>query len=59
MNENFIHEEIKRRFRMGNACYHSVQSSCLMSKNIKIRIYKTRMLPAVLQNLVSEIKGET
>jgi hypothetical protein len=33
-----------------NACYHSVQnllSSCLLSKNLKIRIYKT-ILPVVL-----------
>jgi hypothetical protein len=35
----------------GNACYHSVQnllSSRLLSKNIKIRIYKTIILPVVL-----------
>jgi hypothetical protein len=46
-----IHEEIKRRLNSGNACYHSVQnllSSRLMSKNIKIRIYKTIILPVVL-----------
>jgi hypothetical protein len=35
----------------GNACYHSVQNllfSRLLSKNIKIRIYKTIILPVVL-----------
>jgi hypothetical protein len=35
----------------GNACYHSVQnllSSRLLSKNIKIRIYKAIVLPVVL-----------
>jgi hypothetical protein len=35
----------------GNACYYSVQSllsSCLLSKNFKIRIYKTKILPVVL-----------
>jgi hypothetical protein len=35
----------------GNACYHSVQnvlSSHLLSKNIKIRIYKTIILSVVL-----------
>jgi hypothetical protein len=35
----------------GNACYPSVQnlsSSRLLSKNIKIRIYKTTVLPVVL-----------
>jgi hypothetical protein len=35
----------------GNACYHSVQnilSSRLLPKNVKIRIYKTIILPVVL-----------
>jgi hypothetical protein len=39
------------RFKPGNACYHSVQnllSSRLLSKNVKIRIYKTIILPLVL-----------
>jgi hypothetical protein len=43
-NQNLIQEEIKRRLNSGNACYQSVQnllSSRLLSKNIKIRIYKT------------------
>jgi hypothetical protein len=43
--------EIKRRLNSGNACYHSVQSllsSRLLSKNSKIRIYKTIILPVVL-----------
>jgi hypothetical protein len=42
-NHNFIYEETKRRLNSGNACYHSVHkllSSHLLSKNIKIRIYK-------------------
>jgi hypothetical protein len=46
-----IQEEIKRRLNSGSACYHSVQSllsSRLLSKNIKIRIYKTIILPVVL-----------
>jgi hypothetical protein len=36
---------------LGNARYHSVQnllSSCLLSKNVKIRTYKTIILPVVL-----------
>jgi hypothetical protein len=48
---NLIQEEIKRRLNSGNACYHSVQnclSSHLLSRNIKIRIYKTIILPVVL-----------
>jgi hypothetical protein len=39
------------RLESGNACYLSVQnflSSCLLSKNLKIRIYKTIILPVVL-----------
>jgi hypothetical protein len=43
--------EIKSRLNSGNACYHSVQnllSSRLISKNLKIKIYKTVILPVVL-----------
>jgi hypothetical protein len=49
-NQNLIQEEIKRRLNSGNACYHSVQilSSSLLSNNLKIRIYKTIILPVVL-----------
>jgi hypothetical protein len=50
-NQNLIQEEIKRRLNSGNACYHSVQnllSSSLLSKNLKIRVYKTIILPVVL-----------
>jgi hypothetical protein len=46
-NQNLIQEEIKRRLSSGNACYHSVQSllsSRLLSKNLKMRIYKTIIL---------------
>jgi hypothetical protein len=48
---NLIQKEIKKRLNSGNACYLSVQnllSSRLLSKNIKIRIYKTIILPVVL-----------
>jgi hypothetical protein len=50
-HQNLIQEEIERRLNSGNACYHSVQnllSSRLPSKNTKIRIYKTIILPVVL-----------
>jgi hypothetical protein len=43
-NQNLIHDEIKRRLKSGNVCFHSVQnllSSRLLSKNLKIIIYKT------------------
>jgi hypothetical protein len=46
-----IQEEIKRRLNSGNGCYRSVQnllSSHLLSKNVKVRIYKTIILPLVL-----------
>jgi hypothetical protein len=47
-NQNSIHEEIKGRLKSGNAFYHSVQnllSSTLLSKNIKVRVYRTISLP--------------
>jgi hypothetical protein len=50
-NQNLIQEESKRRYNSGSACYCSVQkllSSHLLSKNVKIRIYKTVILPVVL-----------
>ena len=50
-NQNSIQEEIKSRGKSGNACYHSVQilsSSSLLSKNIKIKVYRTIILPVVL-----------
>jgi len=42
-NQNYIQEEIKSRFKSGNASYHSVEnlsSSSLLSKNLKIKIYR-------------------
>jgi len=50
-NQNSIAEEIKSRLKSGNASYHSVQnfsSSTLLSKNLKIKIYRTVILPVVL-----------
>jgi hypothetical protein len=50
-NQNSIKEEIKCRLMSGNACYHLVQnhlSSSLLSKNLKIKIYKIIILPTVL-----------
>ena len=46
-----IQKEIKCRLKAGNSCYYSVQtllSSRLLSKNLKIKIYKTITLPVVL-----------
>jgi len=42
--QNYIQEQTKSRWKSGNACYHSVQSllsSSLLSKNLKIKIYRT------------------
>jgi hypothetical protein len=50
-NQNSIQEEVKSRLKSANACYYSVQnllSSRLLSKNLKIRIYRTIILPFVL-----------
>ena len=50
-DQNSIQKEIKSRLKLGNACYHSVQNllfSSLLSKNLKIKIYRTIILPVVL-----------
>ena len=42
---------IKRRLKLGNACYYSVQNLLpfrLLSKNLKIKIKRTIILPVVL-----------
>ena len=44
-------EETKSRSKSGNACYHSawnLLSSSLLSKNTKIKIHRTVILPVVL-----------
>jgi hypothetical protein len=49
-NQNDIRDEIKSRLN-SNVCYYSAQnllSSHLTSKNLKIKIYKTVILPVVL-----------
>jgi hypothetical protein len=46
-----LRRKCKKKLNIGNACYHSVQkllSSHLLSENIKIKIYKTIVLPVVL-----------
>ena len=50
-NKNSIQEEIKSRLKLGNACYYWVQnllSSSLLSKKLKIKIYRTIILSVVL-----------
>ena len=49
--QNSIQEEIKSRLKSANACYYLVQNilfSSLLSKNLKIKIYRTVILPIVL-----------
>jgi hypothetical protein len=49
-NQNDIYDEIKSRLNSGNACYYSVQnllSSHLITRNLKIKLYKTAILPVV------------
>ena len=50
-NTNDIREEIKSRINMGNACYYSLEkilSSRLLTKKLKVKTYKTIILPVVL-----------
>jgi hypothetical protein len=50
-NQNSFQEEIKSRMNLGSTCYHLVQhilSSSLLSKNLKIKIYRTIILHVVL-----------
>ena len=50
-NANDIHEEIKRRINMGNACSYPLEkilSSRLLSKKLKLKTYKTIILQVVL-----------
>jgi hypothetical protein len=45
-DQNYMNEEIKSRLNSGNACYHSAQSlsSLLLSRNVKVKIYKTTVV---------------
>jgi hypothetical protein len=49
-DQNYIQEVVKRRLMSGNACSQSVQnhlSSSLLSKNLKIKIYRTIIKPVI------------
>jgi hypothetical protein len=48
-NQNSIQGEIKSRLKSGNACYlvQNILTSSLLSKNLKIKIYRTIILPVV------------
>jgi hypothetical protein len=49
-DQNCVNKEVKSRLNSGNACHHSVQSllsSRLLSRNVKVKICKTIILPVV------------
>jgi hypothetical protein len=62
-DQNCVHKEIKSRINSENACYNSVQgvlSSRLLSRNVRVKIYKTIILAIVFygcETWVSHIKG--
>jgi hypothetical protein len=64
-NQNDINDEIQRRLNLGNVCYYSVQnllSSPLISKNLKIKIYKNVIFSSYavwVLNLVSHFEEGT
>jgi hypothetical protein len=46
-----MHEENNSRLHLGNSCCHSVQSPLsfrLLSGNVKVKIYKTIIVPIIL-----------
>jgi hypothetical protein len=50
-DQNCMHKEINSILNSGNACYHSVQSllsSRLLSRYVKVGIYRTIIQPVVL-----------
>jgi hypothetical protein len=56
-NQNLIHEEIKRRLHMGNACYHSVSEPfrllicCLKT----LKYTKSAVLPLLCMGMKSDL----
>jgi hypothetical protein len=50
-DQNCMQEYINSKLISGNACNHSIQSllsSRLLSRSVKVKIYKTIILPVVL-----------
>jgi hypothetical protein len=49
--QNDFHEEIQSRLNLICVCYHSIQNllfPCLLSKNVKSRIFRSMILSLVL-----------
>lgn len=59
--QNGMHEEIKSKFHSGKARYQRLLFFHLLSKHKKIKIYRTIILPCLVQtqNLVSHFLGRT
>jgi hypothetical protein len=50
-DQNYMYIANKSRLNSGTACYHSVQnllSARLLSRNLKVKLYKTIILPVIL-----------
>jgi hypothetical protein len=59
MNQNSIQEEIKSRLKSGNAGFHSmwhILTSSLLSRIIKVKIYRTAVLSVVLYGCETWLK---
>ena len=47
-DQNSIQDEIKCRLKARNSYFYSSKHFCLLSENLKIKVYKTTILPVVL-----------
>ena len=56
-NTNDIHEEIKRRINMGNACYYSLEK-ILTSHLHRLRAFENKVLRKIFGAKKDEITGE-
>jgi hypothetical protein len=46
-NQNFMLEEVEEEVKFRNACHplaYSLLRSCLLSKNVKVKVYRTVIL---------------
>jgi hypothetical protein len=59
-DQNCMHKVIKSRLHSVNACYQSIQcllSPHLLSRNVKVKIYKTITVPVVKPGLSHKRKS--
>jgi hypothetical protein len=47
-NQNYIHEEMKSRLDLNNAATIKFRIVCFLHESMKIKMYKTIILPVVL-----------